>query len=98
MVTRVGTSRTKTRHLMKKPYKKKGKISLTKYFAKYNTGDRVILKAEPAVQKGLYFLRYHGKMGTIEGKQGNCYKVQIKDRKKQKTMIVHPVHLQRAVK
>jgi large subunit ribosomal protein L21e len=96
MVTRVGTRRTKTRQLMKKPYKRKGKLSLTRYFTKYNTGDKVVLKAEPAVQKGLYELRYHGKVGIVEGKQGRCYKVTIKDRKKPKTMIVHPVHLQRA--
>ena len=96
MVKRVGTARTKSRHKMKKPYKRKGKLSLTRYFAKYADGDKVVLKAEPSVQNGLYFLRYHGKVGVVEGKQGRCYKVKVMDRKKPKTMIVHPVHLQKA--
>ena len=42
-------------------------------------GDEVILKLEPAVQKGMYFPRFHGKQGTIAAKKGNCYEVNIKD-------------------
>ena len=53
------------------------------------------MKAETAVQGGMYHRRFHGKSGIVKGTQGRCYKVEIKDGDKQKTMIVHPVHLKR---
>jgi large subunit ribosomal protein L21e len=82
---------------MKKPFRQKGKLSLTKYFASFKEGEKVQLKAEPAVQKGIYFRRFHGKVGKILGKRGNCYQIKIKDNTKEKTVIVHPVHLKKVV-
>ncbi len=96
MGRRKGGYRRKTRKLMRKNVRQKGKIKLTAYFAKYKEGDRVALFAEPAVQDGIYNLRFHGKAGTIVGKQGDCYKVNFFDGGKQKMAIVHPVHLKRA--
>ncbi|RMF05409.1 50S ribosomal protein L21e [Candidatus Woesearchaeota archaeon] len=93
MAMRIGGSRRKTRHKLLKPHNRKGKISITKYLQKFSEGDKVQLLAEPAVQKGMYFPRYHGKSGVVVGKQGECYKVMIKDSGKEKVMIVHPVHL-----
>lgn len=68
---------------------------MTSYFAEYAGGDKVLLKAEPAVQKGIYHLRFHGKTGIIKAKQGDCYKVEILDGSKPKNLIVHPIHLAR---
>lgn len=93
MATRIGGQRRKTRHKLSKPSSQKGKLSITRYFQKFKEGDKVQLKAEPAVQKGMYFLRFHGKTGIIVGMQGDCYQVSIKDIKKQKMLIVHPIHL-----
>lgn len=96
MVKRIGTARRKTRHLFAKAsYKDKGKIKLRDYFMEYEAGDKVILKAEPAVQKGLFFRRFYGKVGTILRKKGTCYEVSIKDFNKEKTVITHPVHLKK---
>ncbi|MFC1801479.1 50S ribosomal protein L21e [Nanoarchaeota archaeon] len=96
MVQRIGGFRRKTRDKFKKNYRQKGKIGLSRYFQQFQDGDRVILKAESAVQKGLYHPRYHGLQGMVKGKQGNCYTVDIKDRGKKKIVIVHPVHLKKA--
>jgi len=95
MAMRIGGNRRKTRHLFKKPKSERGKISITKYFQTFEIGDRVVLKAEPAVQKGIYFRRFHGKPGVIKAKRGNCYEVQIKDFNKPKTQIIHPIHLKK---
>ena len=92
---RIGGFRRKTRHKLKKNIREKGKISLKKYFQKIEVGQKVLLKAEPAVQGGMYFPRFHSKTGVIIGMEGRCYKVQIKDKNKQKTLIVHPVHLKK---
>jgi len=95
MVQRIGGARRKSRYKMKKPLRSRGKLSITKYFQEFNLGDRVALKAEPAVQKGMYCLRFHGKQGVVSKQVGSCYEVSIKDHNKQKTLIVHPVHLKR---
>ena len=81
--------------MLKKNIRKKGKISIRSYLKKVQKGDKVCLLAESAVQKGMYFPRFHGKVGVIDDQAGNCYKVNIKDIKKQKTLIVHPVHLRK---
>lgn len=96
MVKRLGGIRRKTRYKLKKERRYKGKISITKYFQSFNVGDRIYLSAEPAVQKGMYHPRFMGKAGTIKGKRGRCYEVTIKDFNKEKTLIVHPVHLKKA--
>jgi large subunit ribosomal protein L21e len=93
MATRIGGNRRKTRNIFKKHYKSKGKVSLTSYFKEYKKGDKVILKAESAIQKGLYFPRYHGKSGIVKSRKGDCYEILIKDGKLEKNITVHPIHL-----
>lgn len=96
MVTRSGGFRRRTRHKLQKGVRERGKISTTRYFAEYKPGERVVFVAEPAIQKGMYFPRDHGKAGIVQGKQGNCLKVLFKDGSVKKTIIVHPVHVRRA--
>ncbi len=95
MVRRIGSSRRKTRKKFSKKIRRKGKISVSSYFQSFKTGDKVGLKTEPAVQKGMYHPRFYGSIGTIKGKKGTCYEILIKDKNKQKTLIVHPIHLRR---
>ena len=94
MVTRIGGARKRSRHKMKKERRKKGKISMTNYFQELKKGDKVVLKAEPAYQKGMYCLRFHGKIATVGSRVGKCYEVSIKDGKMKK-LVVHPVHLKK---
>lgn len=93
MVTRIGGFRRKTRAKLKKNVRTRGKISVSKYSHRFNDGDRVYLVLEPAVQKGSFHPRFHGKAGTITGKQGSNYIVEIKDGNKTKHLISHPIHL-----
>ena len=93
MTTRFGGPRSRTRKTFRKNVKEHGKISITRYFQQLKEGQRVILKVEPAVQKGMYHARFHGYPGIIVGKQGTCYIVSINDKGKAKDLIVHPVHL-----
>lgn len=37
--------------------------------------------------------RFHGRTGTVVGKRGDAYIVQITDGGKVKTFFIHPVHL-----
>ena len=96
MVKRIGGLRRRTRYKFRKERGSKGKISITRYFQSFNAGDRVYLGVEPAVQKGMYHPRFMGKAGIVSGKRGRCYKILINDIGKEKTLIVHPVHLRKA--
>ena len=92
---RVGGFRRKTRYKLKQSVSNKGKLPVTKFLQEFNIGDRVVLKAEPSYQGGMFFLRFQGRVGEVVKKQGNCYLVAIKDGKKAKECLTHPVHLQR---
>lgn len=90
-----GGFRRKTRDKLSKGYKQKGKISLRTFFQELKKGDKVVLKAEPAYQKGMYYPRFHGKIALVFNKKGHCYEVLIKDGNKTKMLIVHPIHLKK---
>lgn len=96
MAKRIGGSRRKTRRLMRKNVRRRGKISLGRYFQPYKAGDKVVLVGEPAVQTGMFHARYWGKSAVVEEKRGQCYVVAIMDRALKKLLVVHPVHLRRA--
>lgn len=98
MVKRIGKARRKTRHKLRQYYKDKGKIPLSKYFQEFKEGDKVVLRANLAICKGMYFPTFHGRVGEVKGKRGFCYQVMIKDGQKEKTFNVHPVHLTRLEK
>ncbi len=93
MATRVGTSRSNSRHKFRKHFRSRGKVSITKYLQTFKEGDRVYLHAETAVQKGLYHARFHGMTAIVTGKQGRSYEVEFNDQKKVKKLVIHPIHL-----
>jgi len=95
MVQRRGGFRRKTRSKLKKPLNRKGKISIRDYFQSFKEGSKVSLVGEPAIQDGMFHPRYKGLVGTVIGKRGRCYKIEIKDGGKKKLFVVHPIHLRR---
>ncbi len=98
MPERKGGNRRKTRQKFSKSLREKGKISLKNYFQEFETGDKVTLLIEPAIQKGMYHRKFYSKTGDVSGKQGECYLVEILDGKMKKKVIVHPVHMKRVKK
>ncbi len=66
---------------------------LSKMTMTYEIGDYVDIDPEPAVQKGLPHRRFIGKTGIIIGKRGRAYLIQIKDKKREKTLITLPEHI-----
>lgn len=95
MVQRKGGSRRGSRNVFKKHFRKRGKISLSRYFTKFNAGEKAVLSAEPAIQTALYHVKFHGKIGTITGQCGESYKIKVRDGGKEKILYVHPVHLKK---
>ena len=95
MANRMGGFRRGTRNKLKKSSRDSGKVSQRAFLHTFSEGEKVILLAEPAYQRGMYYPRYHGKVGSIKSKAGKCYNVEIDDHGKTKVLIVHPVHLRR---
>ena len=91
-----GGLRRKTRSLFKKHDRERGNVSLKKHLQSFKDGEKVRLSLESSVQGGMYHPMFYGKMGTVRAKRGKCYEILITDGGKQKTLIVHPVHLKQA--
>ena len=95
MAKRLGSIRRKSRHKLMKSSRQKGKLSITRYFQELNEGDVVCLQAESSIQSGMYHPRFHGKTGKVISQKGECYYIKINDLGKEKTLVVHPIHLKK---
>jgi large subunit ribosomal protein L21e len=95
MTHRVGSFLRKSRQKLRLDFREKGKVSLSKYFQEFKEGDKVCLKIQSNVTKGMFFPRFHGLSGVVTGKRGSCYEVLIRDGGKHKTIVTHPIHLNR---
>ena len=80
--------------IKRKKQREHGKIKLSRYFQDFKKGDVVSVVRELAVQPK-FPKQIQGRAGVIEGKRGKSYIVKIKDLKKEKTYIIHPVHLRK---
>ena len=95
MVKRIGTARRKTRQLLSLKHREKGKLPLRRYLQSFQAGDHVAISIQPNMPEGMPFRRYAGRIGIVTGMQGDCYLVQVRDGRKLKTLIIHPVHLKK---
>jgi large subunit ribosomal protein L21e len=84
----------RTRHILKKNLREKGKRRLSKILVQYQTGKKVIIKIDSSVQKGMPHRRYHGKVGTISDKRGRSYIVNVTQGNAIKEIVVRPEHLE----
>ena len=82
-----------TRSLLKKSPREKGKLGLSRLLHEYQPGEKVIIRIEPSVQKGMPHKRYHGKVGVIKERRGRAYVVSVTQGDAVKEIIVRPEHL-----
>jgi large subunit ribosomal protein L21e len=87
--------RIKTRSLLKKRVRERGIKPPSYLLQDYKTGEKVVLKYDPSVHKGMPHRRFHGKIGTVVGRRGRAYLIQVSDGEKAKTLIARPEHLKR---
>lgn len=95
MTKQQGGARKRTRHLLRKKPRDRGKVTITRLLQDFKPGENVSLQFEPTVQKGMPHSRYYGKIGKVIKKQGSAYLVEIKDRGKVKRLLAAPVHLKK---
>ena len=86
--------RHRTRKLLRKNIRERGAIPpLSRILIEYKPGDKVHIRINPSIVKGMPHRRYHGKVGTVVGKRGRAYILHVRDGGKIKTLIVRPEHL-----
>lgn len=77
-----------------KNIRQKGKIKFSEYFKKLEDGDKVAIIIERGV-RAAFPKKLQGRSGKIIGTRGRFKLVELKDKNKVKTYIIHPVHLRR---
>lgn len=85
--------RRKTRSILRRKPREKGKTGLSKILYEYKTGEKVVVKIDPSVHKGMPHRRYHGKIGVIVNKRGRSYIVNVTQGRAIKEIIVRPEHI-----
>ncbi len=78
----------------RKKIRTRGKLQLSKYFQRLKQGDVVSVVAERALQPR-FSKSLNGRTGVVEEKRGKAYLVKIKDKNKEKTYIIEPIHLKK---
>lgn len=85
--------RAKTRSLLRKKPRERGKSGLSKILYDYKIGDKIVIKTDPSVHKGIPHRRYHGKIGIITDKRGKSYVITVAQGSAAKEIIVRPEHI-----
>jgi len=93
MVKKAHSFRRKTRGKLSKSPRKRGLPPLTRFLQEFERGQKVHIVIEPSYHRGMPDPRFHGKTGTVVGRRGDSYVVQLNDGGKIKTFFIHPVHL-----
>ena len=97
MVRRSKGTRSKTRRVLSKKYREKGLPNVTKVLQTFEEGEKASIVIDPSVHRGQPHRRFYGLTGTIIGKQGKSYLIEVKSGNKKKTLIVRPEHLRKQV-
>lgn len=85
--------RIKSRRIMKKKVREKGMPMANMVLQEFEIGEKVIIKIDSAVPKGMPYKRFQGREGEVQGKQGKCFVLKIKDGNKEKKVMTNPVHI-----
>jgi len=85
--------RAGTRQILRKSPRERGLPPLSRIIYPYNVGDKVVIKIDPSIHKGMPHPRFHGKIGTIIEKRGRAYVILIRDGGKMKKVIARPEHI-----
>ena len=70
--------------------------TITRFLQEFEKNQKVVIVPEPSSHKGMPHSRYKGRVGTITGKRGRSYIVEIIDGSKVKKLIARPEHLKTA--
>lgn len=82
--------RAKTRRKLRN---RKPKPSVNRLLAELPTGTAVQISINSSVHSGIPHHRWQGKTGTVTGKRGLAFEVDVAERKQHRTLVVGSAHL-----
>jgi len=85
--------RANTRALLRLNPRERGKTTLNKVLLSFKEGDKVVVKINPSVHKGMPHRRFHGRVGVVTAKRGRSYVIHVPQGDATKEIIVRPEHL-----
>jgi large subunit ribosomal protein L21e len=85
--------RSRTRSLLRKRPRERGKIGLSRILRTYQPGEKVTILIDPSVHKGMPHRRYHGRVGIVHEKRGKSYVVHVGVGNQTKQIVARPEHL-----
>ena len=88
--------RRRTRNVMQKRARDRGLSPITRAFQEFEVGDKASVSLDPSIHKGQPHVRFHGRTGTVVGRQGDAFVLDVRDGGKMKQIIVRPEHLKKA--
>ncbi|HEY5605289.1 MAG TPA: 50S ribosomal protein L21e [Thermoplasmata archaeon] len=86
----------KTRQKFRRSPRERGLSPITRSFQSFEVGERVTILIDSSVQKGWPHNRFHGMTGTVVGKRGRAFLVDVRFGHRTKQAPVLPEHLRRA--
>jgi large subunit ribosomal protein L21e len=72
-------------------------VGLSRILRTYELGDKVCVKIDPSVHKGMPHKRYQGQVAKVVAKRGNAYVLEIPQTKIVKTIIALPQHIRKHI-
>lgn len=87
--------RRKSRSVLTKSVRERGKLGLTRLLADYGIGEKVVIDIDSGVHKGMPHKRFQGKVGTVVERRGKAYVLEIPQRITVKRIVALPEHLKR---
>jgi large subunit ribosomal protein L21e len=87
--------RRKSRKILTKRVRERGKLGLSRLLTKYEMGDKVVVNIDSAIHKGMPHKRYQGKVGTVIEKRGKACVIEIPQSKTVKLIIATSEHLRK---
>ncbi|MHC1610948.1 MAG: 50S ribosomal protein L21e [Candidatus Methanospirareceae archaeon] len=87
--------RKNTRKKLSKKKRERGLSPISRAIQSFSPGERVHIRIDPSVHKGMPHHRFHGMTGTVKGERGRAYIVEVSDgkRKRKKELFIRPEHL-----
>jgi len=86
--------RYRTRSLLRRRVRERAKTGLSNILREYALGDRVLVRINSSIHKGMPHRRFHGKIGVVGERRGRAYVVNVSQGDAVKEIIVRPEHLE----
>lgn len=92
-MTKSKGKKRKTRKKLRKSVRDRGKLPTRKMTQELPLGSKVSIEIDPSVHRGQPHPKFYGRTGTVLGKQGRGYVINLKGENKK--VISGPEHIKR---